>query len=206
MNATGAIGAVTQPSACNHRGRERAQRRPGRALRGGPGSCYLEQAFPADVAAACVDELWLLSGVDRDDRGTWTEPVVRVGGSGAAPLVTAINTERLCGAVDQLVGARRWQRRQGYGTFPIRFPSEHDPGDTGWHIDGSFEIGTADPPWNYGVNLWSEQRALLVLMLYSDVGMADAPTHIRVGSHLDVAPLLVPYGDAGPSPTSRRAR
>ena len=32
------------------------------------------------------------------------------------------------------------------------------------------------PPWNYGVNIWSQQRALLVLMLYSDVGPDDAPT------------------------------
>jgi hypothetical protein len=161
------------------------------------GVVHLPGAFPAEVAAACVDVLWGLSGVDRHDRSTWTRPVVRIEGSGAAPLVAAINTPRLCGAVDQLVGAGRWARRHGYGTFPVRFPSEEDPGDAGWHVDGSFAVGGAEPPWNYGLNLRSRGRALLVLMLYSDVGPDDAPTRVRRGSHLDVARALVPYGEAG---------
>lgn len=29
------------------------------------------------------------------------------------------------------------------GTFPVRFPSVDDAGDTGWHVDMSF--GTEDP-------------------------------------------------------------
>ena len=58
----------------------------------------------------------------------------------------------------------------GYGTFPVRFPSEDDPGDAGWHVDGSFEIDGAAPPFSYGLNLRSRQRALLLLMLYTDVG------------------------------------
>jgi hypothetical protein len=157
----------------------------------------LTGAFPADVAAACVDELWSLSGVDRDDRATWTRPVVRIEGSAAPPIVAALNTPRLCGAVDQLVGPGRWQRRTGYGTFPVRFPSEEDPGDAGWHVDGSILISGAPPPWGYGLNLRSRGRALLVLMLYSDVGPDDAPTRVRVGSHADVARALVPFGDAG---------
>jgi hypothetical protein len=34
-------------------------------------------------------------------------------------------------------------------------------------------------------------------MLYSDVSEPDAPTRIRVGSHLDVARKLAPHGDQG---------
>jgi hypothetical protein len=36
-----------------------------------------------------------------------------------------------------------------------------------------------------------------MLVLYSDVGERDAPTRIRVGSHLLVPPLLEPAGEAG---------
>jgi hypothetical protein len=35
------------------------------------------------------------------------------------------------------------------------------------------------------------------LFLFSDIGEADAPTEILVGSHLDVPRILAPYGDRG---------
>ena len=47
------------------------------------------------------------------------------------------------------------------------------------------------------VNLSSRERALLMLFLFSDVGPDDAPTRIRVGSHLDVPRVLEPAGEAG---------
>ena len=78
------------------------------------------------------------------------------------------------------------------GLFVIRFPSTDDPGDTGWHIDGSFDVGG-----EWWVNLHSRGRALLMLFPFTDVGPDDAPTRIRVGSHLDVPPILEPMGDAG---------
>ncbi len=46
-------------------------------------------------------------------------------------------------------------------------------------------------------NVSSKGRALLMLFLFSDVGEADAPTRIRVGSHLDIARQLAPAGEAG---------
>ena len=36
-----------------------------------------------------------------------------------------------------------------------------------------------------------------MLFLFSDVGADDAPTRIRVGSHMDMARFLAPAGDAG---------
>ena len=36
-----------------------------------------------------------------------------------------------------------------------------------------------------------------MLFLFSEVGETDAPTRIRVGSHLDVPPVLEPYGEDG---------
>jgi hypothetical protein len=38
-----------------------------------------------------------------------------------------------------------------------------------------------------------------MLFLFSDVGIADAPTRIRVGSHFDVARILAPAGESGMS-------
>jgi phytanoyl-CoA dioxygenase PhyH len=38
---------------------------------------------------------------------------------------------------------------------------------------------------------------LLMLFLYSDIGEKDAPTRIKVGSHLDIARLLTPQGERG---------
>jgi hypothetical protein len=161
------------------------------------GFVLLPHAFSREVAVECVDALWAASGVDREAPSTWTAPVVRVAGSGAPPLVRAINEPRLVGAVDDLLGVGRWARQAGYGSFPIRFPSGDDPGDAGWHVDGSYGAGTAPPPWNLHLNLWSRGRALLLLMLFSDVGPDDAPTRIRVGSHLDVAAGLVRHGVDG---------
>lgn len=157
------------------------------------GYLRLPAAFAPDLARDCVEVLADLIGLNRGDPSSWTEPVVRVAGSIADPIIAAINTHRLIGAIDQLVGVGQWQpRRFGYGTFPIRFPSDVDPGDTGWHIDGSF----GDAPW-YRVNFASKGRALLLLMLFSDVGHVDAPTRIRVGSHLDVARALAGIGPQG---------
>jgi hypothetical protein len=72
-----------------------------------------------------------------------------------------------------LLGRGAWVERAGVGgTVPVRFPSATDPGNAGWHIDGSYDVG-------------------------SDVGNDDAPTEILVGSHRDVPRVLAPYGDEG---------
>jgi hypothetical protein len=73
-------------------------------------------------------------------------------------------------AFDQLVGPGRWRPRHHPSLFVIRFPSTDDPGDTGRHIDGSFDVGG-----EWWVNLHSRGRALLMLFLFTDVGPDDAP-------------------------------
>jgi hypothetical protein len=79
------------------------------------------------------------------------------------------------------------------GTVAVRFPVTGDPGDDGWHIDGGF----AGPDGRWWVNRRSDGRALLMLALFSDVGDDDAPTRLRVGSHIDVPDALEPFGDEG---------
>jgi Phytanoyl-CoA dioxygenase (PhyH) len=162
------------------------------------GFVKVEQAFSAELAAECREILWRDTGCDPDDPATWTRPVVRIGGHGEEPFRAAANGPRLVAALDQLVGPGRWTPRTGLGTFPIRFPSDQPPGDDGWHVEASFQ-GDAAPGdyFHHRVNLSSRGRALLMLFLFSEIGEHDAPTRLRVGSHLDVAALLAPFGDGG---------
>jgi hypothetical protein len=73
------------------------------------------------------------------------------------------------------------------GTVPVRFPSTTDPGDAGWHFDGSYDVGG-----QWWMNVQSRGRALLALFLFTDVGERDAPIEVLVGSHMDVPRLIPP--------------
>jgi hypothetical protein len=163
------------------------------------GVLQIDQAFSAQVAAAVRHVLWRDSGCDPDDPRTWTRPVIRLGEYAGPPFSDAIDTPLLREAFDGLVGQGRWLPHKSIGTFPLRFPSDADPGDTGWHIDVSF-AGKDSRPNDYltwHANISSSGRALLMLFLFSDVGEQDAPTRIRLGSHRDVARRLAPAGEEG---------
>jgi hypothetical protein len=157
------------------------------------GYLKLHAAFPRALADECRAILWRDTGCDPHDRSTWTRPVVRLGDYGQEPFRQAANTPQLQAAFDRLVGSGRWLPRTSLGTFPIRFPSNEDPGDAGWHADASFYGADG----SMRLNVVSRGRALLMLFLFSDVGPHDAPTRIRVGSHLDVPRLLEPAGEDG---------
>jgi hypothetical protein len=171
------------------------------------GFIRVDAAFDREIANAGCALLYEMireqhAGFHPDDPATAPGPVVRLLGSIAEPFRIAANTSRLTGALDQLVGRGRWLPKVGLGTFPIRFPHPSAPDDDGWHIDGSY----AGPDGAFWVNLGSRGRALLLLFLFTDVGPDDAPTRIRVGSHLGIPRLLASAGDAGtPSgPLARR--
>lgn len=164
------------------------------------GFVRIDEAFPKELAREARDILWedlrKDAGCDPDDARTWTKPVIRLWDYAQAPFRQAANTRMLHKAFDQLVGAGRWQKRGSLGTFPVRFPSPDEPSDTGWHIDVSFGFDQPDfMAWR--ANVVSKGRALLMLFLFSDVGENDAPTRLRLGSHIDVARLLAPAGDDG---------
>jgi hypothetical protein len=165
------------------------------------GFVCLESAFPRELADQARAILWADSGCNEHDRATWTRPVIRLGMYAQEPFVRAANTPVLHSAFDQLVGAGQWFPRADLGTFPIRFPSDQKPGDTGWHVDTSFppEHGGESDFMNWRVNIDSKGRSLLMLFLFSDVGVNDAPTRIRAGSHLDTARVLAPAGQNGRS-------
>jgi hypothetical protein len=155
------------------------------------GAIRLPGAFPRAVADECRARLWQATGCDEHDRSTWTRPVIRIEGRGDEPFRAAANTPNLHAAFDQLAGPGRWVPRTGLGTFPIRFPVPEPPGDDGWHIEST---GT-DADGQMVVDPASTERVLLLLFLLSDVGADDAPTRVRLGSHLAAARLLARSAD-----------
>ncbi|MFJ7075551.1 phytanoyl-CoA dioxygenase family protein [Streptomyces sp. NPDC098781] len=167
-------------------------------------------AFSKETAEVCRERLWRETGKDPENPRTWTEPVVRIPPINDPPFLESCNTPILHRAYDQLYGVGRWIDPDWPGTFPVRFPHPGEPMDTawhfdaGWHVDESWfealedggDLGKVDPH-GFRVSIQSRGRALLILLLYSEVGPQDAPTRIRVGSHLDVPPMIAPYGEEG---------
>ncbi len=100
--------------------------------------------------------------------------------------------------LDQLVGTERWAIPDSFGSTVVRFPSSKPPWDDGWHIDASFPPNGDPQSTDYlqwRVNYTSRDRAMLVLFLFSDCGPDDAPTRVRVGSHLPMARQLQRHGE-----------
>jgi hypothetical protein len=161
---------------------------------GRDGYVRLDAAFPRSVAERCVDAMWDQLQEDRNDPSTWTRPVTRLWGHTDPAFVEAATSTRWVDAVIQVAGPDAEPTPWMGGTCAIRFPIDAEPGDDGWHIDGSYT-----PPGESGfwANVRSRDRALLMLVLYTDVGEDDAPTRIRVGSHHLVPAALEPYGEAG---------
>jgi len=153
-------------------------------------------AIPGPVIAACQDMIWAElegHGARRDDPATWTAPVVRIPCPEGGPFAAAATLSVLRDACDQLIGPGRWWRRDGVGgTIPVRFPSEADPGDAGWHIEASYEEAG-----QRRVSAGSRARGLLALYLLTDVEPDGAPTRLRPGSHRDVPRILAAAGDSG---------
>ncbi len=168
------------------------------------GFLHLAGAVAEPVARECERRLWAETGYDPHDPATWIEATRWVLYRDDGPFVEAVNSPVLIDAYDTLIGSGRWVRRDHVGAFPLRFPSDEQPVESGWHIDASFadreltddDVGDVEAMREVGfrVNVSSRGRALLLLMLFSDVGPDDSPTRIRVGSHLDVPHLLAPYG------------
>jgi hypothetical protein len=161
------------------------------------GYVCIKDAFNRQVAAACKELLWQATGYDPGDPSSWLQPVVRLGEMSQEPFQKAVNSPRLLEAFDQLLGAGKWVPRYSLGSFPLRFPHNDQPGDEGWHVDASFPGDDMHNYFKWRINLYSRGRGLLMLFLFSEVGIDDAPTRIRACSHIEVARLLAPHGEVG---------
>jgi len=150
------------------------------------GFIRIEGAFPRELADEARAILWRDTGCDPHAPATWTKPVIRVSGYKDPPFLKAERTPVLRAAFEPIAGKGRWRL-----------------GSLGWHIDISFPpmaaIRTIRADSRRGANVRSRGRVLLMLFLFSDVGPRDAPTRIRVGSHIDMARHLAPAGEAGMS-------
>ena len=161
------------------------------------GFVRIDKAFSQEIADKALDILWSDLPCDRSDPYSWTEPVIRLGMYPQQPFVDSVNTGKLQSAFDQLIGKGKWIPCRSVGTFPVRFPSVQPPNDTGKHVDASFPGNDPGNFLDWRVNVKSKGRALLLLILYSNVGKNDAPTVIYKGSHRDVARLLAKEDDSG---------
>lgn len=161
------------------------------------GYVRLDGAFSKNLADAALDILWKDLPCDRLNPTTWTEPVIRLGMYSQEPFIESVNTPKLHNAFNQLIGLDKWIPCGSVGTFPVRFPSDKQPNDIGKHVDPSFPGNDPGNFFEWRVNIKSKGRALLLLILYSDVSENDAPTLIYKGSHIDVAKLLSKKGDSG---------
>jgi hypothetical protein len=157
------------------------------------GFVRVEEAIPRALADRCRQRLWEALPEDPDDPSTWTRPVVRVYAHTAPELHEAARSPRWVEAIGEVAGPDAAPVPWLSGTTAIRFPVDGDPGDDGWHVEGSY----AGPDGGWWVNHRSRGRALLMLVLLSEVGEHDAPTRLRVGSHAAVPELLRPAGAAG---------
>jgi hypothetical protein len=158
------------------------------------GFVKLPGAVPGGLVDACAGLMWEATGLDPRDPSTWAEPVYWVAGMSQPPFVQAMNSPVVLAACERLAGPGRWKPRDSMGSFPLRFPHDDEPDGLGWHVEGSYMPAGATSWWT---NVRSRDRALLALYLFTHVDMDDGPTRIRVGSHLEVPPVLQPYGEQG---------
>jgi hypothetical protein len=158
------------------------------------GYVRVAEAFPSHVAERC--RTLACAQLDVPNAPPWPTSVVR-GLVEGEPITVAANAPRLVAAVGQLLHGEAWHRRPNLGLFVVRCPGDVDPGDTGWHIDGSFAGPATGDLYSWYVNYCSQGRGLLLLCLLSDVSVDDAPTRLLEGSHLSVPGLLRPFGEPG---------
>lgn len=164
------------------------------------GHVRLEEAFPRKQALAAQDFLWEKlagRGVRRDDRATWTEPMVHLKEAYDEPVFQTCQTERLSDAIEDLVGRGRWAGRgkpTSWGWWPVNFAVGADkPWDVptgGWHWDGQ----------HFRHSVTAPNQGLLLLPHFSDVGPRGGGTLVADGSHHVAARLLATYPDGAEHP------
>lgn len=161
------------------------------------GFIRIDNAFSEETATNARQILWNDLPVEESKPDQWTDPVIWLGMYSQQPFLDSVNSDVLYQIFDQLVGQDNWLPCRSIGSFPVRFPVASESNDAGIHVDASFPGEDPSNFFEWRVNVKSKGRALLMLILYSDVSENDAPTVIYKGSHMDVARILSDKGDEG---------
>jgi hypothetical protein len=156
----------------------------------------LEEAFSRENALACQDFVWgklKEKGVLKEDRSTWTQPMMWVQESYRSPEFDKCNSQRLADAIEDLIGEGRWADKRVYGKdeitgtwgwWPVNFSyGGHQPWSIpakGWHWDGIHFRHFVDSP----------EQGLLCLCIFSEVGKHGGGTLVAEGTHKVVAKFL----------------
>ncbi len=147
------------------------------------GFVVVKNAFAREDADAMQDAWWRelsdLYGIRRDDRSTWRQPPRDLRAGKASPLQTKINTQRVGGVIDDLLGAGAWQWPKHWGRAIATFPQSAAGWDVPGHPKGA-ELWHWDSPVSW------HRRGMSALFVFGFVG-AVAPggggTSIIAGSH-----------------------
>ena len=154
------------------------------------GHVTLAGAFDPEQALKAQSFLWerlALQGVQREDRSTWSQPMVHIRESYPDEVFQKCDTTLLNDAVEELVGQGRWRDKgkiSYWGWWPVNFSLGGDRPWTvpssGWHWDGiQFRHSVTAP-----------DQGLLMLCLFSEIGPRGGGTVIAEGSHHVVARFL----------------
>jgi hypothetical protein len=159
------------------------------------GYVKLPEAFKAEQALSVQSFLWeklAERGTKKDDRSTWTKPIVHIKEVYNTSIFQACETDRLNSAIVDLVGEGRQQRQTeaaNWGWWPINFSvGANQPWDVpaeGWHWDGMHFRHKVDAP----------EQGLLLLCVFSEVAAHGGGTLVADGSHRSVARFLRTHPD-----------
>ncbi len=157
------------------------------------GFLKLEAAFPRESALAAQEFLWerlAALGVRKDDKATWTEPMVHIKEAYDDLVFQVCQTEWLTGAIEDLIGQGRWAGKgqtTHWGWWPVNFAVGADKPWTvptgGWHWDGIQFKHFVDSP----------DQGLLLLPMFSETGPQGGGTLVAAGSHRLIARLLAQH-------------
>lgn len=157
------------------------------------GYVVVRNAFPRDLAELILPDLWSAIGYDAHKPETWDKPFIHLRQFLWHMPFEAVYTERLRGAVNQLLGRGRWLVPMRSGWWPIYFPGHQKapwrPPESGWHVDGGHQH-----------HLTSPEQGLLGILIFSEIQPGDGGTAISLGSHLEAARILAAAEPAGLTP------
>ena len=190
------------------------------------GFVVLKGAFARTDANAMEDawwqELFALYGIKRDDRSTWFQPARDLRGGKASPMQAKIQTDRVKGAIDDLLGEGEWKWPKHWGRAIATFPQGgewdvpgasalwHWDSPTAWHRDGmcavfAFTFVGAVAPGGGGTSILSGSPRLLRLWdaeITEGRRAGDGPAQRDWFGRAH--PWLAALTGAAPSPADRR--